>query len=86
MAAGASEESLLNELLAEALKRSPLIIAARQHWQAETRMPIQERTLPDPQITFQNLAVGNPIPGNSSDTRPHSRFVLSEFGPRLLRW
>ena len=55
----------LESLVREALVQSPLIIAARRHWEAETRMPVQEATLPDPQISFQNLAVGNPFPGNN---------------------
>ncbi len=55
----------LDSLVQEALARSPLIIAARRHWQAEMQMPVQEATLPDPQISFQNLAVGDPVPGNN---------------------
>jgi len=40
-------------------------------------MPIQEGTLPEPQITFQNLAVGNPIPGNDLQT---SNFAYFGYG------
>jgi len=67
----------LNGLIQEALVRSPLIIAARRHWEAETRVPIQEATLPEPQITFQNLAVGDPIPGNDLQT---SNFAYFGYG------
>jgi len=49
-------------------------MAARRHWEAETRVPIRESTLPDPQITFQNLAVGNPIPGNDLQTNNFAYF------------
>src|SRR6516162_3007457 len=66
--------SSLGELIDEALRQSPLIVAARRHWEGETRMPIQQATLPDPQITFQNLAVGNPIPGNELQTNNFSYF------------
>ena len=66
--------SSLGELIDEALRQSPLIVAARRHWEGETRMPIQQATLPDPQITFQNLAVGNPIPGNELQTNNFAYF------------
>jgi outer membrane protein TolC len=49
-------------------------MAARRHWEAETRRPIQETTLPDPQITVQNLAVGNPVPGNELQTNNFAYF------------
>jgi outer membrane protein, heavy metal efflux system len=58
----------LRSLVQEALAHSPLIMAAQRRWEADTRRPIQESTLPDPQITFQNMAVGNPIPGNDLQT------------------
>mgnify|MGYP001489799328 CR=1 FL=1 len=64
----------LNSLIQEALTRSPLIIAARTHWQAETRVPIQESTLPDPQIGAQSFSVGNPIPGNNLQTNNFAYF------------
>jgi cobalt-zinc-cadmium efflux system outer membrane protein len=55
----------LDELRQEAVTHSPLIIAARRHWEADTRAPIQESTLPEPQINFQSFSVGDPIPGNN---------------------
>jgi len=64
----------VDSLIQEALTHSPLIIAARRHWEAEIRVPIQEATLPDPQITFQNLAVSNPIPGNNLQTNNFAYF------------
>jgi outer membrane protein TolC len=64
----------LESLIQEALAHSPLIAAARLHWEAEMRMPIQEGTLPDPQVTFQNLAVSNPIPGNDLQTNNFAYF------------
>jgi outer membrane protein TolC len=64
----------LDSLIQEALTRSPLIIAARTHWQAETRVPIQESTLPDPQIGAQSFSVGNPIPGNNLQSNNFAYF------------
>jgi hypothetical protein len=37
-------------------------------------MPIQEGTLPDPQITFQNMAVSNPILGNNLQSNNFAYF------------
>ena len=71
----AATQSLpLAELIDEALRRSPLVVTARRHLEAERRMTIQQATLPDPQITFQNLAVGNPIPGNNLQTNNFAYF------------
>ncbi|MBF6570777.1 MAG: TolC family protein [Candidatus Binataceae bacterium] len=72
-AAGSASETL-QSLIDEALAHSPLIIAARRHWEAETRVPIQEATLPDPQIGFQSFSVGNPIPGNDLQTNNFAYF------------
>lgn len=70
----ASNDPILRQLLDEALQRSPLLAAARQHWLAQTKVPIQAATLPDPQIAFQNLAVGNPIPGNNLQSNNFAYF------------
>jgi len=45
--------ALLDPLIQEALARSPMIISARKHWQALTKVPIQASTLPDPMIGLQ---------------------------------
>jgi outer membrane protein TolC len=68
------ETDAIQSLIDEALTHSPLIAAARRHWEADTRMPIQEGTLPDPQITFQNMAVGNPILGNNLQSNNFAYF------------
>ena len=52
----------LSSLVNEALLRSPIIAAARAHWQASTKVPRQVSTIPDPQISFQQLTVGGPKP------------------------
>lgn len=68
------ETGALQSLIDEALARSPLIKAARSHWQAEARAPIQESTLPEPQITAQSFSVGNPIPGHDLQTNNFAYF------------
>src|ERR1700730_12027252 len=45
----------LSSLVNEALLRSPIIAAAKAHWQASTKVPRQVSTIPDPQISFQQL-------------------------------
>lgn len=64
-------------LVQEALTRSPLVLAARAHWQAQARMPIQVDTLPDPQIGLQHFTVGNPQPFSGYET---SNFYYTGFG------
>jgi outer membrane protein, heavy metal efflux system len=64
----------LHLLVEEAFRNSPLIAAARGEWQALTRTPVQQSTLPDPQVTFQNMAVGNAIPGNKLQTNNFAYF------------
>jgi outer membrane protein TolC len=70
----APSSEALHALVEEALAHSPLIVAARLHWEAETHVPIQESTLPDPQIAFQSLSVGNPVPGNNLQTNDFAYF------------
>jgi outer membrane protein TolC len=64
----------LRALIDEALAHSPLIMAAQLHWEAEARRPIQESSLPDPEIAFQNLAVGNATPGNGLQSNNFAYF------------
>ncbi len=69
-----SSESILNRLISEALARSPLLIASRHRWLALTKVPVQVATIPDPEIVFQNLAVGNPTPGNDLQSNDFAYF------------
>lgn len=54
-----------------------MIAAVRTHWQAQTKAPIQARTLPDPTVQFQQLTVGGPKPFEGYET---SDFYYSGFG------
>jgi cobalt-zinc-cadmium efflux system outer membrane protein len=67
----------LQQLVSEAMERSPTVVAALRHWQAQTKVPIQAATLPDPQIMFQHLSVGSPRPFAGYDT---SDFAYAGFG------
>ncbi|HZC45656.1 MAG TPA: TolC family protein [Candidatus Acidoferrum sp.] len=67
----------LRALVDEALARSPLVLAARSHWQAQTKVPIQASTLPDPELSLQHFTVGSPQPFSGYET---SDFYYTGFG------
>jgi len=61
----------LAKLIEEAEHNNPQILAARHAWKAATLVPSQVSTLPDPQFTVQQFAVGSP--------RPFAGFSNSDF-------
>jgi cobalt-zinc-cadmium efflux system outer membrane protein len=67
----------LAALIKEGLEHNPRIAAATFHWQAQTKVPIQAATLPDPQLTLQPLSVGSALPGSGLTT---SDFAYTGFG------
>jgi cobalt-zinc-cadmium efflux system outer membrane protein len=67
----------LRALIDEALARSPIVLAARSHWQAQTKAPIQAATLPDPQVLLQHFTVGGPQPFSGYES---SDFYYTGFG------
>ena len=52
----------LPDLMEEARRSNPDILAARRAWQAAAQVPTQVATMPDPTVTVQHLAVGSPRP------------------------
>ncbi len=79
----------LQALIEEALAHSPAVIAARSHWQAQTKAPIQAATLPDPELSLQQLTVGSPQPFSGYETSDfyYTGFAISQDipGPGKLR-
>jgi outer membrane protein TolC len=73
-ASAPNDRSLLSTLVAEALENSPLVTAAREDFEAMLKVPVQEATLPEPEIGLQNMAVGNPVPGNRLQTSDFAYF------------
>ncbi|HEV8493990.1 MAG TPA: TolC family protein [Candidatus Angelobacter sp.] len=73
----ASSNARLSALINEALRNSPIILAARSHWQALTRVPRQVSTLPDPTVGLTHFTVGSPQPFSGYET---SDFYYSGFG------
>ena len=61
----------LPELLTEATQNNLQIQAVRQAWEAAKQVPSQVSTLPDPQVTVQQVNVGSP--------RPFAGYTNSEF-------
>ncbi len=61
----------LAKLVQEAQQNNPRVIAALRAWQAAEQVPSQVSTLPDPQVTVQQFAVGSP--------RPFAGFSNSDF-------
>ena len=52
----------LPELIAEATKNNPQVLAAEHTWRAATHVREQVTTLPNPQFTLQEFSVGSPKP------------------------
>ncbi|MDO8433390.1 MAG: TolC family protein [Candidatus Binatus sp.] len=67
----------IEALVAEAMRQSPLVAAARSHWRALEKAPIQVSTLPDPEIALQHFTVGSPQPFSGYET---SDFYYTGFG------
>lgn len=67
----------LRALVDEALTHSPVVLAARSHWRAQTKVPIQASTLPDPEVSLQHFTVGSPQPFSGYET---SDFYYTGFG------
>jgi hypothetical protein len=65
------EPAPLAQLIEEAERNNPQILAARHAWQAATQLPSQLSTLPDPQFTLQQFSVGSP--------RPFAGYTNSDF-------
>ena len=68
---------VVEALVAEAMRSSPLIAAARSHWSAQEKVPRQVSTLPDPELALQHFTVGSPQPFSGYET---SDFYYTGFG------
>jgi outer membrane protein, heavy metal efflux system len=69
--------SQIDATVAEAIARNPAVIAAREHSEAQTKMPIQAGSLPDPEVSLQQVTVGGPKPFEGYET---SDFFYTGFG------
>ena len=53
------------------------MLASRSHWRAQTKVPIQASTLPDPEVSLQHFTVGSPQPFSGYES---SDFYYTGFG------
>jgi outer membrane protein TolC len=65
----------LQDLVAEALRNNPDILASQKRYEAARQRPTQESSLPDPTISLGYTSVGNPLPGAGLGSQ-----VLSNIG------
>jgi outer membrane protein, heavy metal efflux system len=65
MAANAAEERHggLQELIVQALRNNPEVLAAQKNYEAARQRPTQLSSLPDPTLSLGYASVGNPLPG-----------------------
>jgi cobalt-zinc-cadmium efflux system outer membrane protein len=77
LAGEGANSSNVEDLVAEAMRSSPLIAAARSHWSAQEKVPRQVSTLPDPELALQHFTVGSPQPFSGYET---SDFYYTGFG------
>ncbi len=81
----------LEQLIQEALRANPEVLAAQKRYEAARQKPSQESSLPDPMVSLSYNASGNPLPGAGIGKEPtaNAGFMLSqEFpfpGKRKLR-
>jgi outer membrane protein TolC len=60
----------MQQLIDEALRRNPEVLAAQKRYEAAGQRPAQERALPDPMVSFGWNSSGNPLPGAGLGTEP----------------
>ena len=62
LAVSASHAASLSDLMEEARRNNPDILAARRAWQAAAQVPTQVAAMPDPTVSVQQVSVGSPRP------------------------
>ena len=77
-AARAQDKPLnLQDLVNEALRENPEILAAQKHYEAARQKPRQESSLPDPTLSAGYFSNGNPLPGADLGKEPTSNIGVS---------
>ena len=66
----------LPDLIAEALKKNPEVLAAQTRWEAARQRPSQERSLPDPMLSLSYASNGGPFPGQGLGSNATSNIGL----------
>jgi cobalt-zinc-cadmium efflux system outer membrane protein len=66
----AQERLNIDDLVAEALRANPEILAAQSKYEAARQRPAQERSLPEPTFSLGWNSSGSPLPGAGLGTEP----------------
>ncbi len=91
LASAAETGLVLDDLVQEALRSNPEILAAQKRYESSRQRPAQESSLPDPMLSFTYNSSGNPLPGAGIGREPTANagvMVSQEFpfpGKRKLR-
>jgi outer membrane protein TolC len=91
LCASAEERLRLEDLIAEALRANPEVVAAQKRYEAARERPAQESSLPDPMLSLGYTSSGNPRPLAGLGREPTANagvMVSQEFpfpGKRKLR-
>lgn len=82
-AAFAQQPSNLKDLIGDALRRNPEILAAQKKLEASRQRPAQQASLPDPVISAGYTSNGGPLPGQGLGSMPTSSigFMASQTLP-----
>lgn len=67
----------LNDFVATALARNPEILAAQKRYEAARQRPAQQRSMPDPRLSFGYASNGGPLPGQGLGSQPTSNVGLT---------
>jgi len=80
---GQQQPLKLDELLAEALRGNPEILAAQKRYEAARQRPTQESTLPEPMFSLGYQSTGSPRPfaGLGKDPLANAGFMVSQEFP-----
>ena len=87
----AAEPVRLPDLIAEALRNNPEVLAAQKNYEAARQRPPRESSLPDPTLSVGYASNGGPLPGQQLGSNPTSNigFMVSQEipypGKRKLR-
>jgi outer membrane protein TolC len=76
---GAAQEAKLElkDLVREALRGNPEILAAQKRYEAAVQRPSQASSLPDPTLSLGYSSNGNPLPGTGVGRDPTSNIGFS---------
>jgi outer membrane protein, heavy metal efflux system len=73
----AAEPVQLPELIKEALRNNPEVLAAQKNYEAARQRPSRESSLPDPTLSVGYASNGGPLPGQQLGSNPTSNIGFS---------